>query len=116
MPLEDLARFRCSENDLQRGIVSENCRELIRFEIDRARQLYRAAAEGLCWLAGDGSRLAAATIIAVQLEMLRAIERQDYDVFSHPPKLTAMQKLRRLSVAWRLAKREADQPLPEIFA
>ena len=105
LPLEDLAAFRYSERDLAAGVVNDAFRKLMRFEIDRARRLYREAADGLCWVAGDGSRFAAAALLAWQSGLLDAIERRGYDVFSQRPALTAGQKLRRLPHAWRLARR-----------
>ena len=115
LPLEDLTRFRYSERDLAGGVVNDNFRELMRFEVARARTLYHEGAEGLCWLAGDGSRLAAATMATVHSGVLDAIERQQYDVFARRARLTTPQKLRRLPLAWRLARRGSDEPLPDVF-
>jgi 15-cis-phytoene synthase len=115
LPLEDMARFRYSERDLSRGVVNENFRELMRFEIDRARSLFRSGAQGLCWLAGDGSRLTASAMAVIYCGILSAIERQDYDVFSRRAHLSTPQKFRRLPSAWRLARRQHDQPLPRVF-
>jgi 15-cis-phytoene synthase len=116
LPLEDLARFRYSERDLSNGVVNEPFRELMRFEIARARGMYRDAAEGLCWLAGDGSRLAASAFAVVHSGLLRAIERrQGYDVFTRSARLTTTQQFRSLPAAWRLARREAGQQVPDVF-
>ena len=112
LPLEDLARFCYAERDLAAGVVNDNFRSLMRFEVARARQLYREAAEGLCWVAGDGSRLAAATVTVHWSGVLDAIERQGYDVFTRAARLTAGQRFRRLPLAWRLARRRSDTMLP----
>lgn len=112
LPGEDLKRFDYSERDLAGALVNDNFRELMRFEIDRARRLYREGAEGLCWLAGDGSRLTASSMAAIYSGILDAIERRGYDVFSGRAHLTFGQKLRRIPRAWSLAKRQHDQPLP----
>ena len=87
----------------------------MRFEIAQARQLYRAGAEGLCWLAGDGSRLTASAMAVIYSGILDAIERQDYDVFAKRGHLTTPQKFRRLPAAWRLARREPGESLPRVF-
>jgi phytoene synthase len=115
LPLEDLARFRYSERDLENGTVNEPFGELMRFEVARARQMYRAGAEGICWLAGDGSRLAASAVAVTHGGILRAIEQQRYDVFRHQADLTTAQRIRSLPAAWRLARREAGEPVPEVF-
>jgi phytoene synthase len=115
LPLEDMARFGYSESDLSRGVVNDSFRRLMRFEVARARQLYRKGAAGLCWLAGDGSRLTASAMAVIYSGILDAIERQHYDVFSRRAHLTTGQKLRRLPASWRLAKREDGEPMPRIF-
>jgi phytoene synthase len=115
LPQEDLRRFRYSEQNLARSIVNEDLRQLMRFQIDRARKLYRAGAQGLCWLAGDGSRLTASALAVIYCGILDAIERRHYDVFTKRAHLTMPQKFRRLPVAWRLARREANDPLPDVF-
>lgn len=115
LPLEDLRRFGYAESELRRGVMNDNFRALMRFEIDRARHLYRTGAEGLCWLTGDGSRLAASALAVTRAGILDAIERQEYDVFTKRIRLTTGQKFRRLPAAWRLARREHDRPLPDVF-
>ncbi len=115
LPLEDMARFRYSERDLAAGVINEPFRELIRFEIARARALYLEAADGICWLAGDGSRLAAASGALMYSRILRAIERRNYDVFSHVARPGGLAKLSRIPAAWRLARRRSEQPVPRVF-
>jgi phytoene synthase len=115
LPLEDMARFGYSERDLSRGVVNESFRDLMRFEIDRARQLFRAGADGLCWLAGDGSRLTASAMAVIYSGILGAIERQNYDVFSRRAHLSFGQKLARVPRAWKLARRMHEHPLPHVF-
>src|SRR5688572_26539165 len=66
LPVEDLARFRYSQGDLAASKVNDNFRELVAFEIDRARRLFREAGEAVPWLADDGSRLMAASIIVTR--------------------------------------------------
>ena len=105
VPLEDLAAFRYSERELIGGVVNENFRRLMCFQIERARRVYREAAQGLDLLAGDGSRLTAATVLVSHAGILDAIERQGGDVFSRRPRLTKGRRFRRLPLAWRLARR-----------
>jgi phytoene synthase len=116
LPLEDMVRFGYSEKDLAAGVVNAKFVELMRFEIARARELYRAGAEGLCLLADDGSRLAASAIAVAYAGILDAIERRGYDVFSRRARLTTGQYLRRLPLAWRLSRRREGEALPPVFA
>jgi phytoene synthase len=115
LPLEDLARFGYGERDLAAGVVNDNFRNLMRFQIRRARALFRDGAAGLSHVANDGSRLTAASMAVVYAGILGAIERQAYDVFAGRAHLSTVQKLRRLPKAWRLARRPKDQPVPEVF-
>lgn len=105
LPLADLAASKYSERELAAGTFNDNFGQLMAFEVARARRLYREAAEGLRWVAGDGSRLAAATLTVQQAAVLDAIERAGYDVFHGRIDMTPAQKLRRLPTAWRLARR-----------
>lgn len=115
LPLEDLARFGYTERELADGVVNDSFRRLMKFEVARARQLYREGSKGLCWLADDGSRLSAAATAVVSAGLLDAIERQHYDVFRRRARLTTGQKLRSLPASWRLAKREDGQLMPRVF-
>jgi phytoene synthase len=112
LPLEDLVRFRHGEKELGRGVVNGAFRELMRFEVARARELFRLGGDGICWVADDGCRLAASAVAVIYSGLLDAIERQDYDVFARRPRLTTAQRFRLLPAAWRLSRRKHDQPLP----
>lgn len=114
LPLEDLVRVRCIEKDLLALRATDESRELIRLEVARARELFHAGAEGLCWLAGDGSRLAAATFVSGQLALLDAIERDPASVLRGDVRVSPARRLRRLPDAWRLAMRQAAEPLPKL--
>jgi phytoene synthase len=81
LPQEDLRRFGCSEDDLRRGVVQPAIRSLLAFECARAREHFARAGHAL--RRTDMSRLVAAEIMgAVYMEILRRVERSDYDVFS----------------------------------
>jgi phytoene synthase len=104
LPLEDLIRFKYSEKELMRGEANERFGQLMKFEAERAREMYRTGAEGIRWVGGDGSRLAAATMGVLYSGLLRVMERRGFDVFGSEIKLSAGQRARRVVDAWRLAK------------
>jgi phytoene synthase len=82
LPQEDLRRFGCTEDDLRSGVVTERLRALLGFEIARARQYFQSAAHALP--RADARRLVAAEIMgAIYQDILRRIEQNGYDVFSH---------------------------------
>src|SRR6266436_9625197 len=99
LPLEDLKRFRVSEEDISSQRNTTQFREMMRFEVQRAREWFD---RGLP-LVGRVSRE-----LAIDLELfsrggqeiLRAIERQDYAVLGHRP---AISKGRKLALVARAA-------------
>jgi len=81
LPLEDLARFDCTVDDLARGVVTPGLYALLAFECQRARMFYERAIAARP--EEDRRRLVAAEIMrAVYFETLRKIETSGYDVFS----------------------------------
>jgi phytoene synthase len=119
LPLEDLWRFNIDPEDLMQDRRTASfdaaMKQLVRFEIERARSLYNQAADALCQIHDTGSRRTACVMAVVYGGILRAIERQDHDVFVRRARLTTMQKLFRIPAALRLARRRSDQPLPVVF-
>ncbi|UDY34937.1 phytoene/squalene synthase family protein [Dermatobacter hominis] len=89
LPQEDLERFGA---DPAARTVTPAWRELMRFEIDRARELYRSADLGIALLPGRSARSirAARTLYS---EILDRIERNDYDVFSVRARVPLARKL-----------------------
>lgn len=88
IPLEDLRRFGCSEEDLRReaehagrGVQSARVKHLLRHQAERAHEYYRTAAASLP--SRDARTLVAAEIMgAIYSALLEKIEQSDYDVFS----------------------------------
>lgn len=88
VPQEDLQRFGA---DPARRRVDEPWRELMRFEIERNRRLYREADEGLPALPG-ASRRCVATARVLYARILERIEAADYDVFAGRVRVPTAQK------------------------
>jgi phytoene synthase len=88
VPLEDLSRHGCTEDDLRResarsgrGIQSSGVKRLLAFEAQRAREYYARADAALP--SEDARRMVAAQIMgAIYRAILGRIEAADYDVFS----------------------------------
>jgi phytoene synthase len=98
LPAEDLRRFGVSEDDLRFGRLTPQVIELLRFECQRAHTYYRSAAETLP--REDARSLVAAEIMAgIYFEILRRIERNQYDVFSER---TRVPRPQRALIALRL--------------
>ena len=93
IPMEDLARFGCSEEQLARGVSTDAFRELMRFEVDRARELFRRGL-GLVDTLDGRLKLDVALFSLGGLKVLAAIERQHYDVLRRRPKVSKAVKIR----------------------
>ena len=99
MPAEDLVRFDCDAADLAAGHAGPQVRELLAFEVARARALLGEGAPLIDLLQGR-ARLAVAAFIAGGRAALDAIER-GYDVPG-----AASGSARRLGL-WRRCSRRA---------
>ncbi|MFB2834054.1 15-cis-phytoene synthase CrtB [Floridanema evergladense] len=95
LPLEELALFNYTEADLLNGVVDDRWRELMRFQIQRARKYFVLAEKGIRALSAD-SRWPIWAALMLYQRILNAIERNNYDVFrqrayvSNPTKLLCL--------------------------
>lgn len=99
IPLEDLARFGVSEEDILNSAYTAEFRALMEFEADRARRYYREAEEAMpredrpAMLAAEGMRL-------IYAALLERIARSGYRVFDRRLSLSATHKLYLVGRAW----------------
>jgi len=107
LPQEDLARFRCTDADIADRRLTPAFRELMRFEVARARQFYDAARAALP-SADRRSMLPAEIMRAIYVRLLGQIERRAFDVYSRPIRLSDTRRLALALGCWarhRLAGR-----------
>ncbi|MEL7034027.1 MAG: 15-cis-phytoene synthase CrtB [Cyanobacteria bacterium J06592_8] len=98
LPLDELALFNYTEEDLMNGVVDERWRELMRFQIQRARKYYTLAERGIRHLSPD-IRWPVWSALLLYSRILNAIERNQYDVFSQRAYVPTARKLLCLPVA-----------------
>ncbi|HEU5367107.1 MAG TPA: squalene synthase HpnC [Ktedonobacterales bacterium] len=103
LPVEDMARFGYDEPALARGEATPAFRALMCFEVERARALFYAGLPLLEHLRGMPGR-AVALFALGGLEILAAMERRDYDIFTRRPTLSSRRKL------WLMARVALAQP------
>jgi squalene synthase HpnC len=92
LPQEDMRRFGVTDQTIASGICTAEFRALMRFEVDYARSLFEQGRP----LIGMVSRQLAVDLDLFSrggVEILRAIERQDYDVLRARPVLAKRTKL-----------------------
>jgi squalene synthase HpnC len=87
LPAEDLARFGCATAELGAEHAGEPLREVLAFEVARARGLLADGAPLIDELRGR-ARLALAGFVAGGRSALDAIERAGFDVLAGPPRAT----------------------------
>ena len=97
LPQADMRSFGVSDETIAQGIATPEFRALLRHEVDYARSLFE---DGLSLIGMVGRDLAVDLDLFSRggLEILRAIERRDYDVLSARP---AISKGAKLSLALR---------------
>ncbi|WP_211249376.1 DUF5914 domain-containing protein [Nocardioides aequoreus] len=105
LPQDDLERY---DVDLARRELTPGWRELMRFEIERNRELYRQADEGLAYLEGAAHRCVH-TARRLYSAILDQIEQADYDVFSSRARVPTW---RKAGTAARTTVRPPRRPAP----
>lgn len=115
LPQDEMLAFGVSERDIDERRATRAFRDLIRYQIDRARALYAQGCEGLCAIPTDGSRQTACVMATVYGGILGAIERMDCDVFAGRAHLGLFGKLARIPAAMRLSRLEHGDQLSGLF-
>jgi phytoene synthase len=92
LPREDLERFGYSVADLEQGRRDWRFRDLMRFQVERARGYYEAAAP-LGNLLSPVGRSVYLVMLRTYRGLLEAIVRCDYDVFRRRVRLSRLRKL-----------------------
>jgi len=93
LPQEDLDRFGVTRADLAPGPVADSVRELIRFEVARARGLYARAAPGIDLL-DPTSRDCVRTAFDLYGGILDEVERAGFDVLNRRVAVSLPRRLR----------------------
>ncbi|AUC60381.1 phytoene synthase CrtB [Cyanobacterium sp. HL-69] len=98
LPLEDLAMFDYTEEDLFNKVIDDRWRSLMKFEIQRARKYYVDAERGIRALSPDG-RWPVWSALMLYQGILDVIEKNGYDVFNRRAFVPTANKMLYLPVA-----------------
>jgi len=92
LPQDDMRRFGVTDETIAQGVPTEEFRALLRYEVDYARKLFE---QGLPLIGMVNRDLAIDLDLFSRggLEILRAIEKQDYDVLTARPAIAKSSKL-----------------------
>ncbi len=92
LPLEDLRRFNYSSEELMQKKINNNFIALMKFQLERARNYYRLSDKGIPMLE-KRSRFGVAISSINYGNILTAIEKNNYDVFSKRAYRSFFQKI-----------------------
>src|SRR5262249_54077149 len=92
LPKDDLDRFGYDADRLKRGVRDDAFRELMRFEVERARGFYAEGWKLLPHLAPAGQAVFL-VMARTYRGLLDVIEARDYDVFSSRVRVSRWKKL-----------------------
>lgn len=103
LPLEDLRRFNVSERQIFASVMNNDFIELIKFQINRAREYYEKSYKGIALLDRE-ARFTVLLALRIYSRILTEIERQNYDVFQKRAHTTFRQKIFSIPRIWLEAK------------
>lgn len=99
LPLEDLDRFGLTRADLERRVVDDRVRDLLRFQIARVRRLEESSRPGIDLL-DPTSRPCIEAARVLYCGIVDAVERIDYEVFTERATVSVPRRLAVAGPAW----------------
>ena len=111
LPLKDLAEFGVTPDDLRARQPSTAIRDLVAFEVGRAREHYALAAPGIAMLAPT-SQACIRTAFLLYGGILDEVVRAGYDVFSRRATVPNRRRLRGLAASLLTRPGEPVRHLP----
>ena len=99
LPLEDLRRFNYSKEEFMQKKITPNFIHLMKFQIERARSYYSSSEKGIPMLERQ-SRFAVCISSINYGNILSAIEKNNYDVFSKRAYRSFYQKISTIPSVW----------------
>ena len=82
IPQDEIKNFGYSEEELMLGKINPQWKNLMAFQLNRAREWFKSSEEGIKWLSAD-ARWPVWTSLRLYRKILNSIENLDYDVFNN---------------------------------
>ena len=101
--MQELALFDYTEEDLLNGVIDDRWRELMKFQIHRARKFFIDAQRGIKSLSAD-IRWPVCSASMLYSKILDAIEHNKYDVFNRRAYVSTSCKFLCLPIAFLRSK------------
>jgi phytoene synthase len=104
LPKEDMRRFDYTEEDLCQCVTDDRFRALMRFEIDRAHQLYERSVPAIASLKPEG-RVAVGAAALLYRDILDKIAENQFNVFTSRAHLSFRDKVQRMpGIIWKVRR------------
>jgi phytoene synthase len=94
LPQDELKNFKITEQQLFSGKNNENFRDLMRFQIKRAQQFYDECLPGIKLISCPRTRLVILAMAENYRQILKAIEKNNFDVFRKRAGISNLAKLK----------------------
>lgn len=104
LPQEDLEKFGISEQQIFANKFDDKFREMMKFQVARARDYYVKGEKGIAFLEKD-SRFTVLLASRIYAKILDEIEKQNYNIFIKRAHTTKMQKMLSIPKLWWEAKK-----------
>ena len=82
IPQDEIKNFGYSEEELMLGKINPQWKNLMAFQLNRAREWFKSSEQGIKWLSAD-ARWPVWTSLRLYRKILNSIENLDYDVFNN---------------------------------
>ncbi|HEX8289747.1 MAG TPA: phytoene/squalene synthase family protein [Pyrinomonadaceae bacterium] len=99
LPQEDLRRFGVSEQQIQDSKLNDNFVQMMKFQVQRARDYYAKGEKGIALLEKD-SRFTVLLAARIYAKILDEIEKQNYNVFNGRAHTSKRQKIFAIPKIW----------------
>jgi phytoene synthase len=106
LPIDEMARFGYSDQQVQQGCITDAFRQLMDFQITRAERYYQEAETGIALLDAD-ARFSIQVSSSLYRQILACIRRNHYDVFTRRAHVPFPLKATTLSTHWLRLKLKA---------
>lgn len=99
IPQDEMDRFGVSEEQIDRGTITPELRELLAFQVARAHSYFEKSRQGIPMLTPDG-QFAVVAASRLYRGILCKIEQNGFDVFAHRPVVSSYRKATELLKAY----------------
>jgi len=93
LPQDELQHFQVTESDISSARINEKFRQLLKFQIARARKYYQSAKSGIPLIEDKNSRFVVLAMSDIYSGILKDIEKNNYDVFSRRARVSIIDKI-----------------------